>query len=207
MPVSPKPVVHGAEARAQAWALKKAASQPPLRGDTISRAEHERLVEKLNDKYEIVSRILFDSGCKIDEILQAIQPKDIDFERGLIWVEDSGRHNEEYRPAPVGDGTMLLLRNYIKRNHIGISSQIFTITRTAFNKALKEAVKECALDPGKAINVRTYQESKIQRLVEVEVSDWMIHSIVGIRTRTDTIVHPHPSLDELVEAGHKDIKW
>ena len=102
---------------------------------------------------------------------------------------------------------MLLLKNYIKRNHIGIDSQIFTITRTAFNNALKEAVKECALDPIKAISVRTYHDSKVMRLVEVNVPDWMIHFIVGGKSRNDSIVHPHPSLDEVVEAGHKDIEW
>ena len=150
---------------------------------------------------------MFDSGCKIDEILQAIQPEDIDFERGVIWVNDNSLPDEEYRPAPMSDGTMLLLRNYIKRNCIEIGTQIFTTTRTAFNKALREAVKECAMEPVKAISVRTYHDSKVMRLVEVNVPDWMIHFIVGGRSRNDIIVHPLPSLDEVVEAGRKDIEW
>ena len=207
MPVRSKRVVHGAEARAQAWALKNKAEQPTLQVETISRAEHELLAEKLSDKYEIVSRIMFDSGCKIDEILQAIQPEDIDFERGVIWVKDNSLPDEEYRPAPMSDGTMLLLRNYIKRNGIEIGSQIFSTTRTAFNKALKTAVKETALEPARKINVRTYHDSKVMRLVEAKVPDWLIHSIVGGKPNRDSIYHSSPTLDELVEAGHKDIKW
>ena len=107
----------------------------------------------------------------------------------------------------MSEGTMLLLRNYIKRNGIENDSQIFSTTRTAFNKALKEAVKECTLDFVKAISVRTYHDSKVKRLVEVNVPDWMIHFIVGGKSRNDSIVHPLPSLDEVVEAGRKDIDW
>ena len=107
----------------------------------------------------------------------------------------------------MSDGTMLLLRNYIKRNCIEIGSQIFSTTRTAFNKALKAVVEETTLDPSRNINVRTYHDSKIMRLVEVNVPDWIIHFIVGGRSRSDTIVHPLPSLDEVVEAGRKDIDW
>jgi len=124
--------------------------------ETITLEEHRQVVKHLNEKDRITSWVLFDSGCRIGEIVRSIRQINIDEKRKVIWVENKKNACPRCRPAPVGNGTLSLLYNYIEKEDIRPECLIFPTSRSVFSKALQRALVKSGLDRDRNISVSTY---------------------------------------------------
>jgi len=113
----------------------------------LTKEELDRFMSVIDrDRDFVLFTLMMQTGRRVSEVVRCLTPFDINFKERLINFTILKRKTPTKKLIPVNGKVLILLKDYIERNNIGIHDYVFKISRQRVFQLIRRYGKKAGIE-------------------------------------------------------------